>query len=76
MSLEQLLILEPVFIYESVNLFHATGFFLYPLKISENLFSGGIERQFAWNRLMKYESKQISKSNFHHICWYGTGYLL
>ena len=44
MSLEQLLILEPVFIYESVNLFHATGFFLYPLKILENLFSGGIER--------------------------------
>ena len=43
---------------ESINSFHGTGLFLYPLKISENqrfsdVFKGYRKRPVVWNRLKK-----------------------
>ena len=51
------------------NLFHATGLFLYPLKISENfwfshIFRGYRNRLVAENRLRRFTKYAVS-----HACW-------
>ena len=75
MLLEQLLSLK-LFLHTKLLTYFMSLVSLYTLwKDKKNLwfFKGYRKRSLAWNQLIKYESKQISASNFHHICCYRTG---
>ena len=59
-----------VFLLEPIKLFHATGLFLYPLKLLENqrssdVFRGYKNRAVAWNGLMPQKKLQRPQWHFH-----------